>query len=46
MPQRFLLNDEYSIRTYLTDIYDLMDKIDFSQNGIIHKNIIDWLLED
>ena len=22
-----------------------MDKTDFSQNGIIHKNIIDWLLE-
>ena len=22
-----------------------MDKIDYSQNGIIHKNIIDWLLE-
>ena len=23
-----------------------MDKFDFSQNGIIHKNIIDWLLEE
>lgn len=23
-----------------------MDKIDYSQNGIIHKNIIDWLLEE
>lgn len=23
-----------------------MDKFDFSQNGIIHKNLIDWLLED
>jgi len=22
-----------------------MDKINYSQNGIIHKNIIDWLLE-
>lgn len=22
-----------------------MDKVDFSQDGIIHKNIIDWLLE-
>lgn len=22
-----------------------LDKFDFSQNGIIHKNIIDWLLE-
>ena len=23
-----------------------MDKIDYSQNGIIHKNIIEWLLDD
>lgn len=23
-----------------------MDKLDFSQNGIIHKNVIDWLLEE
>ena len=23
-----------------------MDKYDFSQNGIIHKNIIEWLLDD
>ena len=23
-----------------------MDKYDFSQNGIIHKNVIDWLLEE
>ncbi len=23
-----------------------MDKFDKSQNGIIHKNIIDWLLEE
>ena len=23
-----------------------MDKADFSQEGIIHKNIIDWLLEE
>ena len=23
-----------------------MDKIDYSRNGIIHKNIIDWLLEN
>ena len=22
-----------------------LDKFDFSQNGIIHKNLIDWLLE-
>ena len=23
-----------------------MDKFDFSKNGIIHKNVIDWLLEE
>lgn len=23
-----------------------MDEFDFSQNGIIHKNAIDWLLEE
>ena len=23
-----------------------MDHFDFSQNGIIHKNVIDWLLEE
>ena len=23
-----------------------LDKMDFSRNGIIHKNIIDWLLEN
>ena len=23
-----------------------LDKVDFSKNGIIHKNIIDWLLEE
>ena len=23
-----------------------MDKVDYSMNGIIHKNIIDWLLEE
>ena len=23
-----------------------MDKFDFSQEGIIHKNIIDWLMEE
>lgn len=22
-----------------------LDKVDFSRDGIIHKNIIDWLLE-
>lgn len=23
-----------------------LDEFDFSQNGIIHKNIIDWLLDE
>ena len=23
-----------------------LDKVDFSRNGIIHKNIIDWLTEE
>ena len=34
MPQRFMQKNVFS-----------MDKFDFSQNGIIHKNIIDWLLK-
>ena len=40
------------IRTYnkIEDNYPKyvisMDKFDFSQNGIIHKNIIDWLLKN
>lgn len=29
----------------LLEIVITMDKIDYSQNGIIHKNIIDFLLE-
>ena len=23
-----------------------MDKLDYSQNGIIHKNVIEWLLDE
>ena len=23
-----------------------LDKMDFTRNGVIHKNIIDWLMED
>lgn len=23
-----------------------MDRFDFSQDGIIHKNVIDWLLDE
>lgn len=34
------INDNYT--KYVLSL----DKIDFSRNGIIHKNIIDWLLED
>ena len=34
------INDNYPKYVISTD------KLDYSQNGIIHKNIIDWLLED
>ena len=51
----YLLSDEEVIRREF-DVYKKvednypkfvlsMDKFDFSENGIIHKNIIDWLLE-
>ena len=52
----YILSDESVIRREF-DVYKKiednypkyvisMDKFDFSQNGIIHKNIIDWLLEE
>ena len=51
----YLLNDEKvinrefnafnSIDNYPKYVISL-DKVDFSQKGIIHKNIIDWLLEE
>ncbi len=51
----YILTDETVIKREF-DVYDkvndnypkyvlTMDKFDFSKNGIIHKNIIDWLLE-
>lgn len=41
---------EFSVYDYIKDNYPKfvisMDKVDFSQNGIIHKNIVDFLLEE
>jgi len=41
---------EFGVFKHIEDNYPkyvlTMDKFDFSQNGIIHKNVIDWLLED
>ena len=51
----FHLNDdiidrEFGIYNNIQDNYPKYvisnDTFDFSQNGIIHKNIIDWLLND
>ena len=52
----YLLNDarvverEFGAYKTINDNYPKyvlsMDKTDFSQNGIIHKNIIDWLLDE
>ena len=51
----YLLTDENVIKRELGAFNEIkdnypkyvlsLDKADFSQNGIIHKNIIDWLLE-
>ena len=45
-----VINREFNAYKNIDDNYPKyvisMDKSDFSQNGIIHKNIIDWLLED
>jgi hypothetical protein len=42
-------NREFGVYDHIKDNFDKyvlsMDKIDFSQNGIIHKNIEDFLLE-
>lgn len=44
-----VINREFSVYDNIKDNYPKyvisMDKFDMSQNGIIHKNIIDWLLE-
>ncbi|HEL0819022.1 TPA: ATP-binding protein, partial [Streptococcus equi subsp. equi] len=40
---------EFGVYDFVRDNYPKfvlsMDKVDFSQNGIIHKNVIDFLLE-
>ncbi len=44
-----IISREFDVYNKINDNYPKyvlsMDKFDFSQNGIIHKNIIDWLLE-
>ena len=44
-----IVDREFGVYDNIDDHYPKyvisMDTIDFSQNGIIHKNIIDWLLE-
>ena len=45
-----VINREFGAYKNIEDNYPKyvlsMDKFDFSQNGIIHKNIIDWLLNN
>lgn len=45
-----IVNREFSVFNNIKDNYPKyvisMDKLNFSQNGIIHKNIIDFLLSD
>ncbi len=45
-----IINREFSVFDSIKDNYPKyvisMDKLNFSQNGIIHKNIIDFLLSD
>lgn len=44
-----VVNREFGAYKHIEDNYPkyvlTMDKFDFSQEGIIHKNVIDWLLE-
>ena len=44
-----VIEREFNVYNTISDNYPkyvlTMDKFNFSQNGIIHKNIIDWLLE-
>lgn len=44
-----VIDREFNVYNKIVDNYPKyvlsMDKIDLSQNGIIHKNIIEWLLE-
>ena len=43
-----IVDREFNVYNKIEDNYPKyvlsMDKFDMSQNGIIHKNIIDWLL--
>ena len=45
-----VIDREFGAYKYIEDNYPkyvlTMDKQDFSQDGIIHKNIIDWLLDE
>ena len=45
-----IVESEFGVYDNIPDNYPKYvisnDTLDFSQNGIIHKNIIDWLLED
>lgn len=45
-----VINREFDVYNNISDNYPkyviTMDKFDFSRDGIIHKNIIDWLLEE
>ncbi len=45
-----VIDREFGVYNMIQDNYPkyvlTMDKFDFSQNGIIHKNVIEWLLEE
>ena len=45
-----VINRKFDVYNNISDNYPkyviTMDKFDFSRDGIIHKNIIDWLLEE
>lgn len=45
-----VIDREFNVYNNIQDNYPkyviTMDQFDFSQNGILHKNIIDWLLEN
>lgn len=49
LSDKFVVDREFNAYNKVEDNYPKyvisMDKFDFSQNGIIHKNIIDWLLD-
>ncbi len=45
-----VINREFGAFDNINDNYDkyvlTLDTLNFSQNGVIHKNVIDWLLEE